>query len=902
MTTVTPMMRQWAVIKRAHPDCLVLFRLGDFYEAFNEDAAVLAEVCDVTLTSRPVAKGERSPMAGVPYHAVDGYIAQLVRRGLKVAIVEQSGPEANPEKRARMSRPRLDAPSLPAEDAPRPAGRAIMERQVARIVTPGTLLEGELITARANNYLAALAPRPGRFGLAHVDVTTGEFAVTQLGGDDAEMLLLDELVRLRPAELIVPERDDPALASLSARLAATLAGQGVPTVVMPFPAWRFDPENAGRALLDHFAVGTLAGFGCADAPMAIAAAGAAIAYLQEAQQGAVRQVTGLSTYSTSSFMALDAATRRNLEITSSLRGEGLRGTLLDVLDMTQTSLGGRKLRQWLDQPLLDLAAIEERLDAVAALAEQGALRAELRAGLKGLPDLERLANRVLAGYAGPKELLALAAGLRCVPALAGHLTAQRELPPLLLALCRQPVARQAARIDAALAEEPPATLGAGGVIRAGYSSELDAIHAAVADARAWIAGLEARERARTGLKGLKVGYNKVFGYYLELPKAQAAQVPPDYDRKQTLVDAERYITPDLKVREAEVLGAEERIQALERQLYAALIADLAASATDMLNAARDVAVLDCLAALAEVARRHDYCRPLLNEGRALSITGSRHPVVERTRSDLPFVPNDIELGAGEIMLLTGPNMAGKSTLERQVALIVLMAQSGSFVPAARAELGLVDRIFTRIGAQDEIARGQSTFMVEMVETANILHHATDRSLLVLDELGRGTSTYDGIAIAWAVLEHLHNHPRLGARTVFATHYHELTQLADLLPRLRNYNMAVAESGRGVVFLHRIEPGAADRSYGIHVAELAGLPRDVTARAWQILARLEADGSAPLQLAADRPATGQLTLFAPAEVDNPVIEALRDLDPDTLTPLAALTLLYELRRKVRQDDG
>lgn len=451
----------------------------------------------------------------------------------------------------------------------------------------------------------------------------------------------------------------------------------------------------------------------------------------------------------------------------------------------------------------------------------------------------------------------------------------------------------------------PAVLGVPGVIRPGHSAELDAIHASVADARAWIAGLEALERERTGIRRLKVGFNRVFGYYLELPKADADRVPADYHRKQTTTGGERYITPDLKARESEVLHAEETIVATERQLFVALVEGVAARSAEILAAARDVAMLDTLAALAEVAVQHRYARPVLADGRELAIAGGRHPVVERMRLDAPFVPNDVAIGAGEIILLTGPNMAGKSTVGRMVALVVLMAQVGSFVPADAAQIGIVDRIFTRIGAQDELAAGQSTFMVEMVETAGILHHATARSLVILDELGRGTSTYDGMAIAWAVIEHIHNHPRLGARTLFATHYHELTALADLLPRVRNFNMAVAETQAGIAFLHRIEPGTADRSYGIHVAELAGLPRDVTARAWAILERLEAEGNVPLQRADHRPppaGTGQLPLFAPVEVEHPVVEALRRLDVDGMTPLGALTALYELRGLVRASDG
>ncbi len=901
----TPMMRQWSEIKRAYPDCVILFRLGDFYEAFNEDAGRVAEICDVVLTSRPVKKGERVPMAGVPYHAVDGYIAQIVRHGVKVAIVEQTGPDTSPEKRARMSRVLVRAEETGLEEeAPQPKPRSgrLMEREVVRVVTPGTLVEGDLLDARSNNYLAAVVRRQEGVGLAHADVTTGEFATTQFGGQDAEQRLVDEVVRLRPAELLVPERDD-GLDPFAVRLGETVCALGFPTIVTPCAAWRFDAENARRALLDHFGAAGLEAYGCADQPLAASAAGAVLAYLQETQRGTVVQLTGLATYSPDAYMTLDAATRRNLEITSSVRGER-KGSLLWVLDETLTAMGARRLRGWLEQPLLDRERIERRLDAVEALFDHGRLRAEIRAALKGMPDVERLTNRVVAGYAGPRELQALARGLRNVPELAALLHTEDDLPGPLAALCTHGVVGIADRIDAAIADESPAVLGTSGVIREGYSPELDGIHAAVADAREWIANLEGRERERTGIKRLKVGYNKVFGYYLAVPKSQSDAVPDDYHRKQTLVDSERYITPELKERESEVLHAEERIIALERELFIALVADVAARSEELLAAARDVGMLDALQSLAEVAVRNDFRRPQLNDGRELVIEAGRHPVVERMQADVPFVPNDMTIGEGQVVILTGPNMAGKSTVGRQVALIVLLAQVGSFVPAGRAEIGVVDRIFTRIGAQDELAAGRSTFMVEMVETANILHHATPRSLIILDELGRGTSTYDGMALAWAVIEHVHNHPRLGARTLFATHYHELTALADLLPRVRNYNMAVTEVDGRVVFLHRVEPGSADRSYGIHVAELAGLTRDVVARAWQVLERLEAEGNVPLQDARGRPpphGREQLSLFAPLDEEHPVVAALRELDVETMTPLEALTRLYELQRQVRQRD-
>ncbi|MFN8423550.1 MAG: DNA mismatch repair protein MutS [Anaerolineae bacterium] len=895
------MLRQWSEIKAQFSDCLIFFRLGDFYEAFNEDAERFAAVCDVVLTSRPVSKDVRIPMAGVPYHAVDGYIATLVRAGIKVAIVEQSGEGAS-DKRSRMSRPDAGdgrgaaaAPSAPAAKKP-----AIMAREVVRVVTPGTLLEGDLLEARSGNYLAALI-EDGKLGvgLAHLDISTGAFAATDFRGPDAMRRALDEIARLRPAELIVPEAHHAADDAWTARLKELIAQALLPTAVMRHAPWQFEPANARRVILEHFGASSLRAYGCEERPLAAAAAGAALGYALIAQRDRLGQITGLSTYDVDDFMTLDTATRRNLEIAVSLRGDARQGTLLSVIDATRTAIGARTLRGWVDRPLLDRARIERRLDAVGALVEAGALRAALRDLLGGLSDIERAVNRVIAGYSGPRELIALARSASAVPRVADLVAAEGgAAADALGALCRQATRPIAQAILDTLRDDPPAALGAGHVIRPGASAELDGLHAQIADAHAWIAGLEERERERTGLRKLKVGFNKVFGYYLELPRSLAAGAPADYERRQTLVDAERYVTPALKEREVEVLGGEERIAQAERELYRALLARIAEAAPELLAAARDLGAIDAIAALAEVAERSDYVRPILDDTRSLDLTAARHPVVERRRAEEPFVPNDIALGEGEIVLLTGPNMAGKSTVGRTAALIVLLAQMGSFVPAAAARIGIVDRIFTRIGAQDELAAGQSTFMVEMVEAANILHHATPRSLILLDELGRGTSTYDGIAIAWAVVEYLHDHPRLGARTVFATHYHELTALAGSLPRVRNVSMQVAEIDGRVVFLHRLGEGAADRSYGVHVAELAGLPAPVIERAWALLDRLEQGDGVPLQASVGRPApsqTAQLALFAPTAAPHPALEALRALDPDSLTPLDALRRLYELRR-------
>jgi DNA mismatch repair protein MutS len=667
--------------------------------------------------------------------------------------------------------------------------------------------------------------------------------------------------------------------------------------VTPYEPWRFNLDTAQRALLEHFGVATLDGFGLAGMPLAVEAAGAIVQYLGETQRAALSQLTQLASYSTSQFMVLDAYTRRNLEIFETTRSRSVKGSLLGVLDLTQTAMGGRLLRRWLGQPLLDLTQLTTRQETIQAFYNNTPLRTEVIALLRQVGDLERLANRAGQRIATPRDLVALRHTLAVVPRL------QKAI-----ADCRLPIAdwqienlpEVAALIAQAIVDDPPATLADGGVIRPGFSAELDGLHAASKNAKQWIAGLERQERTRTGIKNLKVGYNKVFGYYIEVTSSNLAQVPTDYIRKQTLVGAERFITPDLKEYESLVLNAQERIVELETQVFRQVLDQVAAATPRLLATARALAELDVFAALAEVAIRHSYVRPTLDNSEEIRIQAGRHPVVETALTDEPFVPNDTFLSTqdAQLIVLTGPNMAGKSTYLRQVALIVLMAQIGSFVPAEKATIGLVDRIFTRVGAQDDIATGQSTFMVEMVETANILHHATRRSLIVLDEIGRGTSTYDGLAIARAVVEFIHNHPRLGAKTLFATHYHELTELAKVLPRVRNFNVAVAEEGDRVVFLRRIVPGGADRSYGIHVAQLAGLPRSVIHRAEEVLENLEKDekGRGRRERLRQEMAAAQLAMFPSAP--HPVVEDLQKLDVDSLSPLEALTKLYELQEKAK----
>jgi DNA mismatch repair protein MutS len=873
---VTPIRKQYLDLKRQYPEAILLFRLGDFYETFDADAELVARELDIVLTSRPVGKGQRVPLAGVPHHAVESYVARLIEKGYRVAIAEQMADPATV--------------------------KGIVPREVIRVVTPGTVVEPALLDDKRPNYLAAWIADDGRVGLAHVDVTAGEFAVTQFSSDSLDAAQ-HELIRLGPRECLVPDaaahRDAPPT---DAPPTGAVAGMHV----TPFAAWKFELANTRQALLDHFQVGTLAGFGCEGQTLAIRAAGAIIQYLRETQMQGLAQITSLTTYSTSAFMMLDAATRRNLEITETIRGPrdaargGAQGALLGVLDATRTPMGARLLRVWLSQPLLDRKHIETRLERVSAFAQDTLTRESAAAALKSLPDLERQTTRVMSGAATPRDVLAIRRALEAIPALRTAVESARggeealSLSALLSEL--DPCNDVSALISQSIDDDAPTSLSSGGVIRSGFSAELDGILIASRDAKTWVANLEKTERERTGIKTLKVGYNKVFGYYLEITHANAEAVPEDYIRKQTLVNAERYITPQLKEYEALILNAEERIAEVEKRLFTEVCQQIAARANALLKAARAIAQIDVAVALAQVAVSQRYVRPKLTDADELHIVGGRHPVVEQTLSDAAFVPNDLRFDANErILVITGPNMSGKSVYLRQAALIVLMAQIGSFVPADSATIGIVDRIFTRIGAQDQVAAGQSTFMVEMVETANILHHATNRSLILLDEIGRGTSTYDGLSIAWAVIEYIHNHPRLKAKTLFATHYHELVELASSLPYVRNYNVAVAEEGDHVVFLHKIIPGGADRSYGIHVAQLAGLPKPVIRRAQELLRELES-GKHIQSPQPKREESAQLSLFVERD---PVLDALKALDVNSLSPLEALTKLYELQKLAKR---
>lgn len=854
---MTPLRQQYLRIKKQYPDTIVMFRLGDFYETFDDDAKIVSSVCNIVLTAREMGTGHRVPLAGVPYHAIESYLAKLIHAGHKVAIVEQMSDEPI---------------------------KGLMERQVTRVVTPGTVVEPALLEEKRNNYLAALVADKTRAGIAYADITTGTFAATEIDAHEARQ----ELERLQPAEVLADAREIG-----DGRLA--MANLQSPITNLQSP----DLDAARQTLLEHFRVATLDGFGLGALPLATRAAGAIIRYLQDNQKAALAQLTTLKTYSTRAFMTLDPATRRNLELTQTIRSGAIQGSLLGVLDETRTAMGARLLREWLTQPLLDVHALDARLARVDALYRDTARREAIRDLLKRVADLERLTNRIAQGIATPRDVVAIRTSLQVVPkilAVQGSKsevqgeTSNFELRTLNLDACPDLVAL----IARAIVPEPPANLNNGGVIAPGFSSELDSIASASKNAKDWVANLERQERERTGIKSLKVGYNKVFGYYIEVTTPNLPQVPPEYIRKQTLANAERFITPELKEYESLILNAEERLIELETTLFKEVCAQIAGAAPRLLATARALAELDVYAALAEVAVRYRYVRPQLNDGDTIHIVAGRHPVVELTLRDEPFVPNDVILSPDELIhIITGPNMSGKSTFLRQVALIVLMAQIGSFVPADAATIGLVDRIFTRIGAQDEISAGQSTFMVEMVEAANILTHATCKSLILLDEIGRGTSTYDGIAIARAIVEHIHNHPQLQAKTLFATHYHELIALEEYLPRVRNYNVSVLEQGGRVAFLRKIVRGGADKSYGIHVAQLAGIPKAVVHRAEEVLKELE-ELQATGRL--HKGAGVQMAMFAPTD---PLRDEIAQLDVLSLSPLEALNKLYELVEKAKQ---
>jgi len=853
---VTPLMQQYRDIKARHQHAILFFRMGDFYEMFYEDAETGARVLGLTLTAR----GDGVPLAGVPVKAVNEYLRRLVQQGFRVAICEQ-----------------VEDPKL---------AKGIVRREVIETITPGAAFNDDLLDGGRNNFLCAVRVDGAYLGIAAADLSTGEFRMVRgLRGDAGAVL-----GRLTPREVLVAAGDQDAQDTL----------RGLDVLLTERDAWEFDAGMAADAIAQQFRVQSLEGFGVgADDTVAVGAAGALLRYLRELQPAGVPHLARPTMERPGGTMPLDDMTRRNLELVESLRGGDASGTLLSVLDRTQTPMGARLLRQWLLAPLTERAGIDARLDAVGALVHDATARAALREALEGVRDVERLAGKTAAGRATPRDLRALGDSLARLPVVHGALL--RVPPAGMLGLVRDgwdDAATIAADITGMLVERPPLTIGDGETIAPGVDAVLDDLRAIAAGGKDAIANLQAQERARTGITSLKVGYNRVFGYYIEITNANKGLVPADYQRRQTLTGAERYVTPALKEFEEKVLHATERTEQLERERFEALRTAVAGEIVRLQRVAVTLAQLDVLAGLADVAAREGYVRPEVTDEFALEITAGRHPVVERMMPRDQFIPNDVSLTAdARMIILTGPNMAGKSTILRQIGLIALMAQVGSWVPAARARVGIADRVFTRVGASDNLVRGQSTFMVEMSETSAILHTATARSLVLLDEIGRGTSTWDGVSIAWAVSEHLHD--RVGCKTVFATHYHELTQLADELVSVRNYNVAVREVGDEILFLHRLLPGGADRSYGIEVGRLAGLPAPVIARARTLLRLLEGeDLAAALAGPVLKPARArhedapQLGLFA-AAAPHPVLEQLAALDPNAMTPLDALARLATL---------
>jgi DNA mismatch repair protein MutS len=898
----TPMVRQYNAIKAKYPQYILMFRMGDFFEMFNEDAKIASQTLGITLTKRPWGDGREMPLAGVPHHALDAYLAKFIRAGMKVAICDQT------------------------EDPKHAKG--IVKREVVRIVTPGTILESDILDDKSHNFLVAgceiSAGRGGHggglWGLAVTDLSTGSFEVAEFEGSRAAVQVFSEVGRLQPAEILLPD-------SLRRRGCPWL-DPTLKAAITWLPDTDFEAQSARRRLIDQFQVQSLEGYGAEGMPAAIGSAGALLQYLRDTQFSVLRNINHLGVYRPSDFLLLDFTTQRSLELVQSIQGADRRATLVGVLDHTLTAMGGRMLRGWILQPLKDAKAIRERLDAVEAIHADTGLRSGLDRHLRQIHDLERVISRVGLGVAGPRDLVALRQSLRHVEPLREILThpARRQsrvsedlsrvsdapfdadvaYPSALLDNLRRNLDSHPALrglFDRALADNPPAAARDGGVIREGYNPELDELRSLAQNTSDWMEKMRQDEIRRTGIQTLKIKYNKVFGFFIEVSKGGAAGVPPEYIRKQTLVNAERYITPALKEKEEIILHAQERISELETRLFEDLRSEAAAHTRSIQQLADRVARVDCLFGLAQAAIAGNYVKPDVDDGDVIEIKGGRHPVVEALQNDRPFVPNDARLSNSteQIWLITGPNMAGKSTFIRQVALLTLMAQMGSFIPATQARVGVVDRIFTRVGAMDYLVRGQSTFLVEMSETANILNNATDRSLVILDEIGRGTSTYDGLSIAWAIVECLHDREGRRPKTLFATHYHELTDLEKELHRVRNYNVAVLENGGEITFLYQILRGSADHSYGIYAGKVAGLPASVIERAQAILHQLEfghspkKGGPAPDRKVKVKADDGMIQLSLFDGLEHPVLERLRGMNINHLTPMRALEVLGDLIR-------
>ncbi|NLJ40636.1 MAG: DNA mismatch repair protein MutS [Clostridiales bacterium] len=868
MSKLTPMMLQYMQIKEQYKDALLFFRLGDFYEMFFEDAVVASKELEITLTGRDCGLSERAPMCGVPYHAAEGYISRLIEKGYKVAICEQ-----------------VQDPS---------EARGIVERDVVRIITPGTLIEASMLNERENNYILAVHKTNNAFGLSWADISTGEFYTCEFNDSNKWNNIIDILSGIAPSEIIIQADDQKDREVIEG------IGDRYGSIITPYTVRAFEYRTANITLLEHFAVNSLDGFGIGDMSYGISAAGALLSYLKQTQKTSLKQITSIRPYHAYSYMMLDMSTRRNLELTETMRSKTKKGSLLWLLDKTNTAMGSRLLRQWIQKPLTVAKDIIDRLDAVEELTRNPAAMKELELLLKKVYDLERLVGRITYGNANARDLISLGQSLETLP----------KIKKLLASLESKINSDFHNRLDLltdvhnlikrSINEDPPASLKDGSIIRKGYNSQLDELLTAAAMGKDWLADLEKQEKERTGIKNLKVGFNKVFGYYIEVTKSYYDLVPGDYTRKQTLANSERYITPELKETEETILGAEKKSINLEYKLFVEIRNTIAEEVERIQNTAHIIATLDVLSSLAKVALINGYIKPSIDEGDIIDIIDGRHPVVEKTLPHELFVPNDTYLdnSTNQVTIITGPNMAGKSTYMRQVAIIVLMAQIGSFVPANKAHIGVVDRIFTRVGASDDLTAGQSTFMVEMSELANILHNATPKSLLILDEIGRGTSTYDGLSIAWAVVEYICNQANLGSKTLFATHYHELTELEGKLDGVKNFYITVKEQGNDIVFLRKITRGGAEKSLGIQVARLAGLPLAVIERASKILNNLEdMDINKDKSTSCIKEEDPQISSFDPGH--SPIEKELGEIDILNVTPMEAMNILSRLIEKSKR---
>lgn len=878
MAELTPMMQQYMKIKEEYKDCILFYRLGDFYEMFFDDAITASRELELTLTGKNCGLEERAPMCGVPFHSVDGYLNRLVSKGYKVAICEQ-----------------MEDPAT---------AKGIVKREVIRIVTPGTNLDIQALDESKNNYIMCIVYMADRFGVSVADVTTGDYFVTEI---ESSSKLFDEMYKFMPSEIICNE------AFFMSGMDIDDIRNRLGTTIYSLDSWYFDDAICGKTLKEHFKVSTMEGLGLSDYDCGVIAAGALLIYLKETQKTSLSHMSKLTPYTTGKYMLLDSSTRRNLELCETLREKQKRGSLLWVLDRTKTAMGARTLRKYIEQPLIDKETIEKRLDAVAELKENAISREEIREYLSPVYDLERLVSKITYQSANPRDMIAFQSSLAMLPHIKYILGEMKS--PLLTELYQEldTLEDLCKLVKSAVADEPPLAMREGGIIRDGYNEEVDRLRLAKSEGKEWLAKLEEKEREKTGIKNLRIKYNKVFGYYLEVTNSYKNMVPDYYTRKQTLTNAERYITPELKELEDTILGAEDRLYSLEYELYREMRDTVAKEVLRIQSSARIIAQIDTFAALALVAEQNQYVRPKINEKGVIHIKGGRHPVVEKMIPNDMFISNDTYLNdkKDRIAIITGPNMAGKSTYMRQTALIVLMAQIGSFVPASSADIGLVDRIFTRVGASDDLASGQSTFMVEMTEVANILRNATSKSLLILDEIGRGTSTFDGLSIAWAVIEHISNSKLLGAKTLFATHYHELTELEGKINNVNNYCIAVKEKGDDIIFLRKIVKGGADKSYGIQVARLAGVPDTVINRAKEIVEELihtditgrikdiAVQGSVPKIKTKkyDEVDLAQMSLFDTVK-DDDVLKELKELDISNLTPIEALNTLYQLQSKLK----